>query len=175
MNKQILHFITAIMVAASIASCGGVDADEQQRRQFEADIAAIEEYIERNNLTATRYPSGLHIAVLENPGGPNAENGRTVITNYIGRLTNDSIFDTNIESVARAEGIFEAGRNYSPLSFILGYRQVILGWDEGFARLQRGDKAILLVPSTLGYGNRGQRRIPPNSVLVFDVDYIDFR
>jgi FKBP-type peptidyl-prolyl cis-trans isomerase len=60
------------------------------------------------------------------------------------------------------------------LSFLLGRGNVIQGWDEGIALLNKGGKATLYIPSPLAYGkNSPTAAIPPNAVLIFDVELID--
>ena len=54
--------------------------------------------------------------------------------------------------------------------------QVIAGWDEGISLLRVGDKARFVIPSNLGYGNRGAGgAIPPNANLIFDVELVDIK
>lgn len=66
-------------------------------------------------------------------------------------------------------------RPYEPAKFAIGVRQVIPGWDEGLLLLPKGSKAKLIIPSELGYGERGDGRgvIPPFAPLVFDIELID--
>lgn len=47
--------------------------------------------------------------------------------------------------------------------------RVIPGWTEGLQLLKEGGKATLYVPSKLGYGERGNQGIEPNSPLVFEI------
>jgi len=62
----------------------------------------------------------------------------------------------------------------SPINFILGNGQVIKGWDEGIQQLNVGSKARLIIPSDLGYGDRGYPPvIPPKSELIFDVEVVN--
>jgi len=59
---------------------------------------------------------------------------------------------------------------------VLGQGQVIQGWDQGVAMLPKGSKAVLYIPSPLGYGARGAGAdIPPNSVLRFEVEVTDIK
>jgi FKBP-type peptidyl-prolyl cis-trans isomerase len=75
-------------------------------------------------------------------------------------LTNGKKFDDS----------FERG---TPIPFTLGVGQVIQGWDEGIALLKEGDKAVLFIPSELGYGETGAGAdIPPNAELVFYVELV---
>ena len=52
---------------------------------------------------------------------------------------------------------------------------MIAGWDEGVAKMSKGQRAKLTIRSDLGYGSSGvSGMILPNSTLVFDVELIDF-
>ena len=50
--------------------------------------------------------------------------------------------------------------------------RVIKGWTEGLGFLGDGGKATFYIPSDLAYGERGNRGIEPNSVLIFDVEVV---
>jgi len=107
--------------------------------------------------------SGLKYAILKDTDGQKPENGQTVVVHYSGWLPDGKNFDSSYK------------RN-QPFEFVLGARQVIRGWDEGIALLQKGEKAQLVIPPALGYGQRGiPGVIPPNSTLIFDVELIDIK
>jgi FKBP-type peptidyl-prolyl cis-trans isomerase len=52
----------------------------------------------------------------------------------------------------------------------LGAGRVIKGWDEGIAKLHVGDQATLIIPSDLGYGEKGVGTIPKDATLIFIVE-----
>ncbi len=106
--------------------------------------------------------SGLQVIIKTKGCGVQAMPGDQVKVHYTGKLTNDTVFDSSVK------------RN-QPFEFKLGKHQVIKGWDEGIALLHVGDKATLIIPAELGYGAQGQGGIPPNSVLVFDVELLDLK
>lgn len=118
-------------------------------------------------------PSGVVIIVQREGAGTRPTTNTVVYTDYIGKLMElGTVFDTSIESVARANNIWVEGRVYQPFSFLLG-TGVINGWNYGFRRLRPGSHAVLVIPSPEGYQNSSANdKIPPNSVLVFEVDFL---
>lgn len=128
------------------------------------DDAIIQKYLTDNNITnAQKQASGLYyVPVTTNTGAVQATKGRTVSVLYTGKLTDGTVFDAS------------SLQNNKPFAFVLGSGKVIGGWDEGIALMHKGDKGKLLIPPALGYGPAGVgTTIPPNAVLVFDVELVD--
>ena len=50
---------------------------------------------------------------------------------------------------------------------------MITGFKEGLRLLRQGDKATLFLPSSIAYGKRGPRGIPPNADLVFEIEIVE--
>ena len=100
--------------------------------------------------------------------GTLATNGRLVTVNYTCYLydviapDNKGLqFDTTI------------GPTKVPLSFVLGSAAVIKGFDQGIAGMRVGGKRIVIIPPELGYGATGSGgRIPPNAILLFEIELI---
>ncbi|MFM9943676.1 MAG: peptidylprolyl isomerase [Bacteroidia bacterium] len=115
-------------------------------------------WVTKNYPKALKTNSGLYYVIDSAGTGEKAVAGKKVSVHYKGMLTNGQIFD---ESYARKE----------PISFTLGIGAVIPGWDEGIALMKVGDKFKLLIPSDLGYGERGAGGvIPPNASLIFETE-----
>lgn len=119
-------------------------------------------------------PSGVVIIVQEEGAGSRPTTGTVVYTDYTGSLMEGgTVFDTSIESVARENSIYVEGRNYLPLNFVMGAGNVILGWEYAFRRLRPGSKAVLIIPSPYAYRDQvNNAKIPANSILRFDVDFL---
>lgn len=101
--------------------------------------------------------------IIQKGDGIQAEKGKTVSVHYKGQLADGTVFDSSYK------------RN-QPLEFPIGVGHVIPGWDEGIQLLQVGDKARLVIPSDLAYGERGAGGvIPPNAVLIFDVELMNVK
>ena len=57
---------------------------------------------------------------------------------------------------------------------ILSLANVISGWQLGIPEFKKEGKGTLLIPSALAYGSSGRGSIPPNTVLAFDIELLDF-
>jgi peptidylprolyl isomerase len=118
------------------------------------------------DVDSTKYKTtkdGLKYAIIQEGTGAQPDSGDLVTVNYSGYLAKDSTkFDSSVE---RDE----------PFTFKLGARMVMPGWEEGIALLKKGSKARLIIPPALGYGERANRIIPPNSTLIFDVEVVDIK
>jgi len=111
--------------------------------------------------TASGTESGLHYIVVQSGEGDTPNAGANVTAHYEGTLLDGTVFDS---SYKRGE----------PFQFPVGYGRVIKGWDEAFLSMKKGEKRKLIIPSKLAYGERAAGAIPPNSILIFDVELIDF-
>jgi FKBP-type peptidyl-prolyl cis-trans isomerase len=111
---------------------------------------------------ATTTDSGLTYVITHQGKGRQPNAGEIVVVHYTGTLTDGVKFDSSRD---RGE----------PIAFKLGTGRVIKGWDEGIARLRIGDRAVLIIPPSLGYGSKGAGGglIPPDSTLIFVVELVD--
>ncbi len=129
------------------------------KREEEAKKAA-QEALDKLAAGFDQTDSGLRYKIIQKGSGAQAETGKSVSVHYEGSLDNGQVFDSSY-------------RRKDPITFTLGIGQVIQGWDEGIALLKEGDKARFVIPSYLGYGERGAGGvIPPNATLVFDVELV---
>lgn len=102
--------------------------------------------------------------------GAEAVNGTSVVVHYTGWLYSSSAADHKGTK-------FDSSRDRNePFVFPLGAGRVIRGWDEGVAGMKVGGQRTLIIPPGLGYGSRGAGGvIPPDAVLVFEVELLDVR
>ncbi len=129
---------------------------EEVKKQSEAALEEIAAGFKKTD-------SGLRYQMLQNGDGKQAEKGAGVSVHYKGQLVDGTVFDSSYQ---RKE----------PIDFTLGIGQVIAGWDEGIQLLKVGDKARFVIPSHLAYGSQGAGGvIPPNAVLIFDVELMEVK
>lgn len=148
--KNFLYLILIFVIFTT--SCG---KDEHSERA-DIDDGIITEYLSANNLTASKHESGLYYIVLtEGTGGsPNLQH--TVVVDYKGYLTDGTVFDESANAIE------------------LHLSQLIVGWQIGLNIMKSGGKSKLFVPSGLGYGDKQVGEIPPNSVLIFDIELVEY-
>ena len=123
-----------------------------------AEIAAVQQYLDSLGITATQHCSGLFYIVHYEGSGKTPQSCLNVVAKYKGMFTNGTVFDQSTTGV----------------EFNLG--GVITGWTKGIPLIKNGGIITLYIPPSLAYGNRsltdqnGNVVIPPNSILIFEVE-----
>jgi peptidylprolyl isomerase len=125
---------------------------------------------------ATKTKSGLEFVITQKSGGKKPKIGTGIFIHYAGYLENGTLFDSSIESACKAFGTFDSNRaaqnGYQPIPFQAGKKHgMIPGFIEGIEQLSYGDKAVLFIPSKLGFAEAGAGEvIPPNANLIFEIE-----
>lgn len=184
MTKKLIPLFLVLGMFSMIACESNNPFDTEPPYDFEGnykiDSAKIVAFLDTAQIDSIRRihdPSGVVIIVQEEGVGTRPATNTVVYTNYTGSLMEDGIvFDTSLEDVAKENDIFVEDRQYSPFGFVLGIipSQVIQGWQISFSRLRPGTKAVLIIPSPYAYEDQTASggKIPPNSILLFDIDFL---
>jgi FKBP-type peptidyl-prolyl cis-trans isomerase FkpA len=110
---------------------------------------------------AVKTPSGLVFLSLKPGTGESPMATDTVSVHYVGTLTNGTEFDSSVKRGQPAE---------FPLN------GVIPCWTEGVQKMKVGEKAKLVCPSAIAYGDAGRPpQIPPGATLVFEVELLSIK
>lgn len=173
-SGSVLYFSVGLKKVQTMEEMQAATKAEQARLQSE-EIALLDEYIKANNITVEPTSSGMYFIQKQAGTGVKPQAGDKVKVNYEGRLLDGTYFDTSIEEVAKAQGLYDERRPYEPFEFTLGQGQVIPGWDEGISKMKKGGKATFIIPSQLAYGAnpRPGGVIKPFNTLIFEVELID--
>ncbi len=137
----------------------------QDKAESEANKKAGTEFLAKNKLNPSvkTTASGMQYEVIKEGDGKTHPKATDIVkVLYTGKLTNGTVFDST------------SNRNNEPAEFPLN--QVIKGWTEGIQLMTKGGKYKFYFPADLAYGDRGAGKdVPPGSVLVFDVELLDFK
>ncbi len=107
---------------------------------------------------AVKTDSGLVFSTIKPGTGASPKATDTVKVHYHGTLTDGTVFDSSVE-------------RKQPATFLLN--QVVPCWTEGVQKMKVGEKARLVCPSSIAYGDRGAPpKIKPGATLVFEVELL---
>lgn len=157
--KQLILLLTTLF----ILGCGKDECELQlniptdfNQNVYNQNISDIQAFLGSEGLQAESTESGLHY-IIESPGGmEKPELCDELLVAYEGFLLNGTGFDSS-----------------TGISFPL--TNVILGWQEGMQLFGKDGRGTLIIPAYLGYGaNSPSPLIPANSVLVFNIELMDF-
>lgn len=139
------------------------EAEEKQAGAMAAQKKEIDAYIAAKDLQNVKQTSsGLRYVILKTTDGAQPSAGDKVSAHYTGTLLDGTKFDSSVD-------------RGQPFEFSLGMQQVIAGWDEGISLMRKGEKFLMIIPYTLGYGEQDMGTIPPFSTLVFEIELLDFQ
>ncbi|MEP1035585.1 FKBP-type peptidyl-prolyl cis-trans isomerase [Ekhidna sp.] len=189
MKKGLFTIVTALILLA--CGDGNVVVQVDPALQFTEDSITIAEYMEDKGYTFETTSSGVRYVILEDGSGDPIDESDIVTFDYIGMLTNDSIFDTSIKAVgdsirnvedipAKFTSTFTETRNYSPFTITYSFSgwtingQFVQGFSDGvsasFREMNVDGRALIVMPSALAYGTSGSGLIiPPNTVIAFEL------
>jgi FKBP-type peptidyl-prolyl cis-trans isomerase FkpA len=136
-------------------------AYQSEKEKLENDL--LEDYLQREGITAQPTKNGLYIMVEKEGKGDYPKPGQMVKVDYEGKLIDGRVFDS---SYKRKE----------PFEFAFGNGTVIPGWDEALATMKPGGKVTVIIPSKMAYGSEGAKPvIPPFATLVFQIELLSIK
>jgi FKBP-type peptidyl-prolyl cis-trans isomerase FkpA len=152
-SKSTLAFLLLLLIAiVTISSC---KEEDDGPNQAAIDDELIKQYVTDHQLDGKYTVNGLYYVILEDGDGNFPYSSAIIKVSYKGYFLDGKAFD---------EGYLSA----TPLNGL------ILGWQDGIRRIDRGGRIKLVIPSRLAYGDQTSGNVPANSVLVFDITLHDF-
>jgi len=120
---------------------------------------AVKLGVDLDNLV--HHNNGMSWVVRQAGSGEVPKSGQRIKVHYTGYLLDGKKFDSSVD-------------RGQPFETVIGRGNVIKGWDVAFTEMPVGEKRVLFIPPEMGYGARGfANKIPPNSILVFDVELLE--
>ncbi len=162
MLKMVGIIISVIIIAFILLLIfSAIKGDVNKPRVEEGEISSIENDIQEQTIGIEA--EEFKIETIEGGTGEASKDGDTLVVHYTGKLLDETVFDSSVD---RGE----------PFEFTLGEGRVIQGWEEGMKDMQPGEKRIITIPSSMGYGEFGSPpSIPGNAGLIFEVELIEIK
>lgn len=125
--------------------------DSLEQTQVDKDLIA------KSKAGSLQEHGGIYYTMIKEGTGKQVSVNDTVTAFYKGTLLDGSLFDETKDK---------------PATFPL--KRLIAGWQIGVPLCKVGGKIRIVIPSNLGYSIRTRApKIPPNSILVFDIEVVD--
>ena len=131
------------------------------------EIAKLQDYIKKNNITGVQQTAKGDLFVITSPGnGPKVDTGKRVLIKYSGYDMDGKYFDSNMDSTKQVHR-----HPLTPYAIVIGRGGAIPGMLDAIEQFREGDKARIFIPGTMGYGQQGsQGVIKPFENLIFDIE-----
>lgn len=167
--------------AASIFKNHFIETERLEKEKTEKKQALLKSSQEKFNsqkAKSTALPSGLQYLITEAGTGEKLKEIDKILANYTAFFEDGKLLGTSKLDIAEAFDAVnprqKAANGYEPIIFEIGPdARMIPGLKEGLKQLSVGDKAALFIPYYLGYGETGNREIPPRTNLIFEVEIIE--
>ncbi len=135
---------------------------EEMAKLREMELKSIEAYLAENNIGVSPDSTGVYFISSKKGSGKQVEVGKIARINYKGSVVNGMPFEDTW------------GAGGEPYNYMVGTSYFGEGFDKTLTKMKVGDRATIIVPSALAFGENGIRGIiPPFSTLVFDVQIED--
>ncbi len=135
-------------------------AQNQSLKKAEQEGIAFLKNQEASDKSLKKTKSGMLYKIVKPGNGKTFKYGQSVMTKYVGMHIDGKIFDKADKAVP----------------FKIDNEELIKGFIEILQLMSPGAKAHVIIPASLGYGERGnmdgngKQVIKPNEVLVFDIE-----
>jgi FKBP-type peptidyl-prolyl cis-trans isomerase FkpA len=139
-------------------------AAEKAKKQMLVEDKLISDYLAANSINTQKTPGGAYVQILTPGKGKKIDGNTAVSIKYSGKTFAGKVFDSNTDP---------AFGHLEPYEVKMWAPEVIAGWVEALPFLSLGSKAIVYIPSPLGYGTQGNGNdIRPNETLIFDMEIV---
>lgn len=145
-----LNFLLFALISTVLFSCGSYS--DEELNEFDT---RIQKYMKSNHIDCKKSESGLYYKIIEEGEGDFIQFTDRVSVKYKGTFMGGEKFDEQTEPIEMAVSA------------------QINAWKELMLQLKKGSKAYMIVPPHLGYGEYEVDKIPPNSILIFELEVVD--
>lgn len=163
MKYNPINLLIIVLFALGLGACSK-SLDTTDEGQLEKNEKSIQDYLTKNNLSATKDTSGLYfVKQMTDPQGAKAKVGDEVAI-YYKMYTLDGLVIDSTETAAK-----------KPLRFPFGANYHLPGVERGVSLMRVGEKATLLLPFYLAFGNVGYDQLPAYSPVRVEMELLQAR
>lgn len=153
-----LNILLILVVLSFSCNDNNIINPISEAEQLAIDLELIDNWLADSSITdVIVHPTDIRYTINKQGSGLKAEITDIVRISYEGRF-----LDTGV--------VFDSGE-IGPVVFNAGWG-LIEGWYHMVLEMSEGDEYTVYIPSKYAYGTRGSGSIPPNTVIVFDIDLI---
>jgi FKBP-type peptidyl-prolyl cis-trans isomerase len=143
-----------LFILMLLTTVGCSTYSDNQKSSFDKEIEA---YLKKKKIKCDRTDSGVYFKTLKEGEGRQIQYNDLVSFKYKGELLNGNVFDNHKK----------------PVEFKV--KELIGAWKELVLEMKNGGKVFMVVPPHRGYGDYDLNDIPPNSILVFELEVVDVK
>ncbi len=133
----------------------------ENMRRLAEEPERIAKYLKSHNIEVEPTNSGVYFIEKEKGNGESAFKGDMVYIHYIMYNIEDEVIESSYET-----GV--------PMSFALGYDEMVPAIEEAVLKMKEGGKARIIVPSQMGFGDIAiDEKLPGNSTVIFDIELVN--
>lgn len=144
--------------------------DQRTKSKMLNDLRAVEDnkkeayaFLEENkkNKDIIVTPSGLQYKIIKNGSGNSPKPGDYLKLHAVATVYNGEEFDNSYK------------RN-KPI-FLQMTPNLLKAWAEALQLMKKGSKWMIYAPAELAMGDKGNEKVPPNKLLIFELELLDFQ
>lgn len=163
MKNNQTNFLIIILFLLGMGACKK-SLDTVDDGQLEKNEKSIQDYLTKNNLSATKDSSGLYfIKTVTNPQGAKAKVGDSVAIYQKSYTLDDKAFDSTKTSEKK------------PIRFLYGVNRYLPGAERAISLMREGEKMTLLLPFYLAYGDVNYDQLPAYSPIKMELELAQVR
>lgn len=161
-NKALLTDDEIRTILTALAKELQKKSEEEANAQAEKAKLDGERFLAANKTKngVTSLPNGLQYEILKAGTGAKPTEANTVTVHYVATMVDGTVFDNTIQKG-------------EPVSVVL--KTIIPGWREALKLMPLGSKWRVVIPPSLAYKDRRTGPIPPNSVLIFEIELLGIK
>jgi len=161
-STSMMYFDVKLLASETLENRQKAEKEKAEKLKGE-ETSKLEAYLSQNKITILPTESGIYV-IPQTSGS-----GRAIAKTDFVKI---NLTVLNLEG----KKIFSTLDNNNPITFEYGKPFDTKGFDEAIGMMKKGTKAKVIVPSAMGFGEKGRGEIiPPYSPIVYEIEVLDLK